>query len=139
MYAAEKVVSNLSRFVLIVWVFVVMVLTASYTASLTSFLTVQQLQPTVTDISDILSNGGIIGYQEGSFVPDLLKSLVNAKEDNLRVLVTPQDYKDALSNGTVAAIVDELPYLRIVLGQYCSKFRMVGPTYKTAGFGFVSS
>ncbi|MBA0848200.1 hypothetical protein Goshw_029625, partial [Gossypium schwendimanii] len=42
----EKVVSNLGRFVVIIWCFVVLVLTQSYTASLTSLLTVEQLQPT---------------------------------------------------------------------------------------------
>ncbi|KAJ4831370.1 hypothetical protein Tsubulata_021667 [Turnera subulata] len=44
----EKVVSNLGRTVVIIWFFVVLILTQSYTASLTSLLTVQNLQPTVT-------------------------------------------------------------------------------------------
>ncbi|KAM1527098.1 hypothetical protein ACFX1Z_016643 [Malus domestica] len=37
----ERVVSNLARFVVIIWCFVVLILTQSYAASLTSFLTVQ--------------------------------------------------------------------------------------------------
>ncbi|PHT45805.1 Glutamate receptor 2.5 [Capsicum baccatum] len=53
----EKVTSNLTRFVLIVWFFVVLVLTSSYTASLTSMLTAKQLQPTITDLNDLIKNG----------------------------------------------------------------------------------
>jgi glutamate receptor, ionotropic, plant len=41
LFAEEKLESNLSRFVVIIWVFVVLILTSSYTASLTSMLTVE--------------------------------------------------------------------------------------------------
>ncbi|PHU14984.1 Glutamate receptor 2.2 [Capsicum chinense] len=58
---SAKITSNLTRFVLIVWVFVVLVLTSSYTASLTSMLTVQQLQPTITDLNDLIKNGEYVG------------------------------------------------------------------------------
>ncbi|KAM7476159.1 hypothetical protein LguiB_023402 [Lonicera macranthoides] len=136
----EKVISNLSRFVMIVWVFVVLVLTSSYTASLTSMLTVQQLQPTVTDIHDLVKNGDFVGYQSGSFIEGLLKSM-GFDESKLKIYNTSIDYDDALSegsrNGGVAAIIDELPYLRLFLAKYCNKYAMVGPTYQTAGFGFV--
>ncbi|CAN4100036.1 unnamed protein product [Withania somnifera] len=135
----EKVTSNLTRFVLIVWVFVVLVLTSSYTASLTSMLTVQQLQPTITDLNDLIKNGEYVGYQEGSFVKDVLKRM-NFDSSKLRSYRTLEEYNDALSrgsiNGGVGAIVDELPYLRLFLNKYCRKYIMVGPMYKAAGFGF---
>ncbi|KAB1228341.1 Glutamate receptor 2.5 [Morella rubra] len=40
----------------LVWLFVVLILTSSYTASLSSMLTVQQLQPNVTDIEWLKKN-----------------------------------------------------------------------------------
>lgn len=127
---------------MIIWIFTVLVLSSSYTASLTSLLTVQQLQPTVTDIKALIRNGEPIGFQEGSFVPDLLKSL-GANESNLKEMRTLEEFDEKLSKGSnndgVSAIVDELPYLRLVLAEYCSKYKLVGPTYKTAGFGFVSA
>ncbi|OIT19159.1 PREDICTED: glutamate receptor 2.9-like [Nicotiana attenuata] len=136
----ERVTSNLTRFVVIVWVFVVLVLTSSYTASLTSMLTVQQLQPTITDLNDLIKNGEYVGYQKGSFVEDILKRM-KFESSKFRSYSTLEDYNDALSrgskNGGVGAIVDELPYLRLFLNKYCRKYVMVGPTYKTAGFGFV--
>ncbi|XP_009777350.1 glutamate receptor 2.8-like [Nicotiana sylvestris] len=135
----ERVTSNLTRFVVIVWAFVVLVLTSSYTASLTSMLTVQQLQPTITDLNDLIKNGEYVGYQKGSFVEDILKRM-KFESSKFRNYSTLEDYNDALSrgskNGGVGAIVDELPYLRLFLNKYCRKYVMVGPTYKTAGFGF---
>ncbi|XP_043710257.1 glutamate receptor 2.7-like [Telopea speciosissima] len=136
----EKVISNLARFILIIWLFVVLILTSSYTASLTSMLTVQQLQPTITDVQQLLKNGENVGYQEGSFVFGLLK-LMNFDDSKLKVYSTAQELDDGLSKGTAnggfAAAFDEIPYLKLFLSQYCSNYSMVGPTYKTGGFGFV--
>ncbi|KAK3035569.1 hypothetical protein RJ639_034774, partial [Escallonia herrerae] len=135
----EKLVSNLSRFVVIVWVFVVLVLTSSYTASLTSMLTVQQLQPAFTDITELMKNGEYVGYQKGSFIAGLLEGM-KFDGSKFKTYSTFEEYHEALSNGSrnggVAAIVDELPYIRLFLAKYCTKYTIVGPTYKTAGFGF---
>ena len=121
---------------LIVWVFVVLVLTSSYTANLTSMLTVQQLQPA----NDLINNGGYVGYLKGSFVEYFLMRM-QFDRSKLRSYSTLEEYSDALSrgskNGGVGAIVDELPYLRLFLNKNCRKYIMVGPTYKAAGFGFV--
>lgn len=111
--------------------FVVLVLSSSYTASLTSMLTVQQLQPTITDVRDLIEGGEYVGYQYGSFVTGLLRKM-NFDTSKLRGYRTLAEYDDALSkgsrNGGVAAIVDEIPYIRLLLSKI----------YQTSGFGFVS-
>ncbi|XP_077236766.1 glutamate receptor 2.8-like [Tasmannia lanceolata] len=136
----EKIVNNYSRFVLIIWLFVVLILTSSYTASLASMLTVQQLKPTVTDVADLIRNGDYVGYHKGSFMLGLLKQM-KFKESKLRGFTTPEEYDEALSkgsrNGGVAAIFNEIPYLKLFLSKYCNKYSLVGPIFKTAGFGFV--
>ncbi|XP_062220525.1 glutamate receptor 2.8-like [Phragmites australis] len=136
----EKLESNLSRFLVIIWVFVVLILTSSYTASLTSMLTVQKLQPTVTDVRELQRRGDYIGYQEGTFIEGSLQKLGFDKA-KMRSYSTAKQYADALSkgsaNGGVAAIFDEIPYLKLFLSQYCDGYTMVGPVYKTDGFGFV--
>jgi len=138
--AEEKLESNLSRFVVIIWVFVVLILTSSYTASLTSMLTVQKLQPTVTDVRELQRSGAYIGYQDGSFIKDSLRR-IGFDEAKMRNLSTVEEYADALSrgpaNGGVAAVFDEIPYLKLFLSRYCDGYSMVGPVYKTDGFGFV--
>ncbi|KAF3339246.1 hypothetical protein FCM35_KLT16717 [Carex littledalei] len=131
----ERMVSNLSRIVVITWVFVVLILQQSYTASLSSKLTVEQLQTTVTSIEQVVKAGQNVGYLEDSFMPDLLKRLGFNKEKTIS-LSSPSEYNDALSNGTVAVILDEIPYLKVFLKKYPNNYSMVGPTYKTDGFGF---
>ena len=138
----EKVVNNQSRFVLIIWIFVVLILTQSYTASLTSKLSVQRLQSTFVDVKEIKKNGYFVGYQKNSFVKGILIKQLGFHESKLKPYETLEEYREALSNGThyggVAAIFDEIPYLKLFLAKYCYKYTMVGPIYKTNGLGFVS-
>ncbi|KAH6793347.1 hypothetical protein C2S52_003824 [Perilla frutescens var. hirtella] len=130
----EKVISNLTRFVVIVWLFVVLVLASSYIANLTSMLTIQYLQST-----DMLKKGEYVGLQSGSFATAYLKGVVSDGH-NFRNYSSLEEYDEALSkgsrNGGVSAIVDEIPYIRLFLSKYCHKYTMIDPTFKTSGFGF---
>lgn len=142
MYAGENVFSNLARFVIIIWFFVVFVLTQSYTASLSSMLTVQQLQPSVTDVQDLIRKGAYVGYQEGSFVKELLKQK-GFQETKLVSYTTAEFLDDLLAKGSankgISAVFDEIPYMKLFLAKYSSKYVIVQPLYKAEGFGFVSS
>ncbi|KAL6216359.1 hypothetical protein ACLB2K_009582 [Fragaria x ananassa] len=136
----ERVVSNLARFVVIIWCFVVLILTQSYTASLTSLLTVQQLQPTVTDVNWLLKNRENVGYQSHSFVYGILKQL-GFQDEKLRTFDTVEQLNELFHNGTanngIAAAFDETPYMKLFLATYCSKYTMVEPTFKADGFAFI--
>nr|CAD1825568.1 unnamed protein product [Ananas comosus var. bracteatus] len=132
----ENVVSNLSKFVVVIWVFVVLILQSSYTASLTSMLTVQKLKPAFVGFDDLKNSGKNVGYLQDSFVKGVLLNR-GFDESRLVSFKSPQQYEEGLSNGTVAAIVDEIPYLKLVfLKKYCSNYTMVGQLNKTGGFGF---
>lgn len=134
-------ISNTARFVVIIWVFVVLILTQSYTASLTSLLTVEQLQPTVNDFNQLLKSGGDkVGYLESSFVYPLLRE--SGFPDSRIVAYKSAEECDSLlskgsANGGISAAIDESPYMKLFLAQYCSKYATIGPIFKTAGFGFV--
>jgi ionotropic glutamate receptor len=71
-YAEEKIVSTLGRLVLIIWLFVVLILNSSYTASLTSILTVEQLSYSIKGIESLITSNDPIGYQRGSFAENYL-------------------------------------------------------------------
>ncbi|PNX88928.1 glutamate receptor-like protein, partial [Trifolium pratense] len=138
----EKVVSNLSRFVVVVWIFVVLILVQSYTASLTSLLTVEQLSPTITDVHQLLKNKMNVGYIKGSFVRGILKDL-GFSDSQLKTYQSPEECHELFIkgslNGGIDAAFDEVPYVKHFLGTYsCSKYVMVEPRYKTGGFGYVS-
>ncbi|CAK8568520.1 unnamed protein product [Lathyrus sativus] len=136
----EKVVSNLGRFVVVVWVFVVLILVQSYTASLTSLLTVEQLSPTITDVNQLLKNKMNVGYLKGSFVYGILKNL-KFQDSQLITYQSAEECNDLFikgsANGGIDAAFDEVPYVKRFLGIYsCSKYVMVEPRFKTGGFGY---
>ncbi|CAI9300857.1 unnamed protein product [Lactuca saligna] len=128
----QKLKSNLSRFVVSVWLFVVLVLASSYTASLSSLLTIEQIR--------LASKGDSIGYHDGPFAEGYIVSNLNFKDTSLRPYSTTSEYAKALSRGSknngVDAIVDEIPYLKEFLALYPSGYSMVVSKMTTNGFGF---
>ncbi|XP_078167549.1 glutamate receptor 3.5-like isoform X1 [Carex rostrata] len=135
----EDIESGLGRFVLIVWLFVVLIVTSSYTASLTSILTVQQLSFGIKGLDSLIASRDPIGYQVGKFTKNYLIEELNIPESRLVPLTTIEEYADALTRGPqgggVAAIVDESPYIKIFLKSYCN-FRIVGQEFTREGWGF---
>ncbi|TXG55692.1 hypothetical protein EZV62_020948 [Acer yangbiense] len=125
----ERLLSNWSKFVVIIWVFVVLVLTSSYTATLTSMLTIQQIQ---------LGSNDYVGFHS------VARATNNKIFDNSRLKEynSPEEYADALSkgskNGGVSAILDEIPYIKIFLAHYPAHYTMVIPKNPLSnnGFGF---
>ena len=110
--------SNLARFVVTVWFFVVLIITQSYTASLSSLLVVQNFQPTMTDVNQLLKSGENVGYQYGSFVHGMLKHM-GFDDSRLKSYQSPEELDALLSNGSaksgIAAAFDEVPYIKLTL------------------------
>ncbi|KAK1680088.1 hypothetical protein QYE76_040936 [Lolium multiflorum] len=135
----ENTSSALGRFVLLVWLFVVLIVNSSYTASLTSLLTVQELTSGIKGLDSLISSSSPIGYQVGSFARNYLVEELNIADSRLVPLNSPSDYARALElgsgNGGVCAIIDELPYVEIFLSKYC-KFKTVGQVFTKGGWGF---
>lgn len=67
-----RIDSNLTRLVVVVWLFVVLILTSSYTASPSPMLTVQPLRPNPKFACDI-----------DSFVKNYLQNVLEFKSDNI--------------------------------------------------------
>ncbi|PQQ12497.1 glutamate receptor 2.8-like isoform X2 [Prunus yedoensis var. nudiflora] len=112
----------------------------SYTASLASLLTVDKLQPAVVDVNALRQTGAYVGYHKNSFVKDLLISQLKFEEKKLKACSSQEEFHQALSNGSknggVDAIFEASPYVKLFLAKYCSRYIVVGPTYRTDGFGF---
>ncbi|CAL5336529.1 unnamed protein product [Camellia sinensis] len=107
----ENIVSTLGCLVLILWLFVVLIINSSYTTSLTSILTVQQLMSNIEGIDSLISSTNSIG----------------------------EEYVDAVHKGPkvgeVAAIFDELPYIELLLYKINCKFRTVGQYFTKSRWG----
>ncbi|XP_044401473.1 glutamate receptor 2.8-like [Triticum aestivum] len=131
----EELEHFLARTVLRVWMVVLLVLASSYTASFAAMLTVQQLSPTVTDVHELQKNGEYVGFHQGSYIDGLLVE-IGFDTSKIRGYATPDDFYSALSNGSIAAVVLEVPYIKLFLTKYNKGYTMVGPIYKSAGFAF---
>ncbi|KAG4147183.1 hypothetical protein ERO13_D05G206150v2 [Gossypium hirsutum] len=105
--------SNLSRFVLAPWLFAILIISAGFTASLTSMLTISHLQPSVSDIDTLLRT--------------------NASPKNIRKIDSINDYPDAFRNGDIQAAFFVVPHAKVFLAKYCKGFTMTGPTFKLGG------
>lgn len=133
--------STLGRFVLLVWLFVVLIINSSYTASLTSILTVQQLTSRIEGMDSLITSNEPIGVQDGTFAWKYLVNELNIAPSRIIPLKDEAEYLSALEQGPreggVAAIVDELPYIKALLSNSNCKFRTVGQEFTRTGWGFV--
>ncbi|KAK3039920.1 hypothetical protein RJ639_027755 [Escallonia herrerae] len=131
----EKIQSNYTRVVVVAWFFVVMVLTSSYTASLSSMLTVQKLEPKLKDIDWLRRTNATVACDGDTFVLDYLQRVLRL--NNIKSIVNPHDYPQEFDSGSITAAFLELPYERVFCQEYCNRYTLTGPTYRFGGFGFV--
>lgn len=127
--------NNWSFLVLVFWLFMAFILMQSYTANLSAILTVDQLKFAFSD-------NYYVGCQEGSFMKKFLIEQLHISPSRLRYYSSTEEYHNGMSlgskNGGIDAIFDEIPYMKLLINKYDSQYKMVGPTYRTGGFGFVS-
>nr|TKW38408.1 hypothetical protein SEVIR_1G112500v2 [Setaria viridis] len=135
----ENTMSTLGRGVLIIWLFVVLIIQSSYTASLTSILTVQQLDTSIRGLDDLKNSDYPIGFQVGSFAEEYMVKELNISRSRLKALGSPDEYAENLKQGPkrggVMAIVDERPYVELFLSTYC-KIAVAGSDFTSRGWGF---
>ena len=133
--AGEKINNNFTRLVIVVWLFIVLILTSSYTASLSSMLTVQKLRPNVTNIEFLKANN----LKIGSFVRNYLENVIKFKPENIVNVSSEDQYPGEFRSNNIAAAFLELPYEKVFLNKYCKGYTATIRTNRFGGLGFVSS
>lgn len=119
------------------WLFVVFILTASYTASLSSRFIVRNLEPEI-DIDWLKRNNQKVGCDSDSFVMKYLEQVLGFKKENIYNVSDEYDYKEQFAKKNIAAAFLELPYQKVFLNKYCNGFTSTAQTYRFGGLGFVS-
>ncbi|KAM1485101.1 hypothetical protein TB1_036035 [Malus domestica] len=127
----EKIYSNLTRVVVIVWLFVVLSLTSSYTANLSSMLTVQRLKPNATYID----TNSKVGCDGDSFVIEYLQNVLGFK--NIIKVKSEYNYPNEFKKKTIEAAFLELPYAEVFMNEYCEGYTATAPTYRFGGLSFI--
>ncbi|GFY87740.1 glutamate receptor 3.6 [Actinidia rufa] len=135
----ESTISALGRILLVIWLFVVLIINSSYTASLTSILMLQQLSSQVKGFETLLTTNDPIGYQQGSYTGVYLTNECGIHKSRLIPLNSSEDYAEALrkgpKNGGVAAVVNQRVFIELFLSTRC-EFSIVGQEFAKSGWGF---
>ncbi|CAA3021427.1 glutamate receptor -like [Olea europaea subsp. europaea] len=140
LFPGQGIEGTLICLILVGWTIVSCLLMSTYTASLSSKLTAQRLQPTVPDVKELIESGVYVGCQRGSFLVDFLKRL-GFEGSKIRTYKCAEDCHEALSkgnsNGSISAYFDVMPHIMLFLTQFCGKYVVARPIHRTEGFGFV--
>ncbi|KAI3803508.1 hypothetical protein L1987_31660 [Smallanthus sonchifolius] len=134
--SGDKLHSNLSRIAVVMWLFVALIITQSYTASLASMLTAQRLEPKITSVEVLRDMNATVGYCNGSLVHHYLKDVLGFSSFKVKSYNSTHRYAEALYSGEIAAIFLEVPAAKVFLAQYCKSFIRTGETFKVGGYGF---
>lgn len=122
---------------MVVWMFVALIITQTYTANLASMLTVEKLEPTVDNVDQLRESNAIVGCGRGSFMKNYLHDVLHFHPTNIRRFYSAEDYAEALRSKQIAAAFLEVPGAKLFLAKYCKEFIQAGPKYKIGGFAFV--
>nr|6VE8_A Chain A, Glutamate receptor 3.2 [Arabidopsis thaliana]6VEA_A Chain A, Glutamate receptor 3.2 [Arabidopsis thaliana] len=89
----------------------------------------------IRGVDTLISSSGRVGFQVGSYAENYMIDELNIARSRLVPLGSPKEYAAALQNGTVAAIVDERPYVDLFLSEFCG-FAIRGQEFTRSGWGF---
>ncbi|XP_042503710.1 glutamate receptor 2.7-like [Macadamia integrifolia] len=136
----EDQLAESSKFLVRLWGLLSKVMLPIYLSVLVAKITEKNHQPTISNARDLIENGDYVGYQEGTYVLELLKKL-NFDESMIKGYKTAEEYDEALSkgskNGGVSAIFEELTYIDVFFKTYCDKYTKAGQVFTMDGMGFV--
>ncbi|CAI5501801.1 unnamed protein product, partial [Closterium sp. Naga37s-1] len=108
----EKPVRTLiARIVLALWLLVTFVVVTSFTANLTSIITVNMLTVPSLDVNSVINANNPIAYQAGSFIEGYLLQL-GVQKHNMVPLSSAEEYSSALVSGRVKVVGDKGSQLR---------------------------
>ncbi|XP_047163588.1 glutamate receptor 2.7-like [Vigna umbellata] len=133
----EKMQSNLTRIVMVSWLLLVLILNSSYTANLSSMLTVKQLELNVPDIQLLKRNNKTIGCDGDSFVRSFLEKVEGFPPGNIKNITDEYTYDGFFQNNSIAAAFLELPYEKVFITEYCNKYTGSTPRTRFGGLGFM--
>ena len=115
------------------------VLTSSYTASLSSLLTVQKLRSD-RDIEWLKQNNLSVACEgRSTFVKDYLFQVHNFPLHQVLYIQDEHDLLDKFKNKKISAYIVESPYAKSFLNKYCKGYTATTAAYKFGGMGFVSA
>lgn len=115
----------------------VSVVVASFTAVLSSMMTVPRLEPSIQEIDYLRSSNAVVGCNGNSFICRYLTTVLNFKDNNIKKINSINEYPKAFESGEIKAAFFVAPHAKVFLAEHCNGYTISGPSFKLGGFGFV--
>ncbi|KAL5712852.1 hypothetical protein ACHQM5_014978 [Ranunculus cassubicifolius] len=131
----DRLHNNLTRVVMAVWFFVAIIIVQSYTASLSSILTVPHYDTRTVTVDSLRMSNAKVGCDRRSFVVDYLHNVLNFSSENIIGYDSKDEYAQALISGEIVTAFLEVPYIKVFLAKFCNNFTVVGDIFNVGGFG----
>lgn len=132
----EQICNNHARVAVSVWLFVVLALSSSYTATLSSMLTAPRLEPNVTDIGWLKKNNAVVGCDGSSFVKRYLENVLGFNPVNIKNISSEYNYPGEFESGSITAAFLEVPYEKAFLNHHCQGYTVAGSSGRYGGDRF---
>ncbi|KAL8265165.1 hypothetical protein R6Q59_023295 [Mikania micrantha] len=98
-----------------------------------NFVFMVNIKPTKSQIAHKLGNCWIPNW---IFIKDQMIQKHNCSEKNLVPLNGYEEFKNALDNGSVNVVIEQLPYINLFLDKYKFGYTKVGPIQQEVGIAF---
>lgn len=135
--AGEPVKSGLARVVLGPWLFTILIVTASFTASLSSMMTISRSQPSYLDIETLKLRNATVGCNKGSVMKRALSEVMSFRPENVKEIPSVDLFPNALETGEIQAAFMSAPHAKVFLAKHCKDYTKL-TIFKLVGMGFVS-
>ncbi|XP_022997325.1 glutamate receptor 2.5-like [Cucurbita maxima] len=132
----EPVKNGLARLVLGPWLFAIFMVTASFSASLTSMLTISWSQPSVTTVEMLKEMNATVGCNAESFICDYLNGSLKFENARIKKMNSIDDYPKAFENGSITAAFFISPHADVFLVKNCKRYTKGVSSFKLGGIGF---
>ncbi|KAH1144482.1 hypothetical protein GYH30_034625 [Glycine max] len=99
---------------MVVWLFVALIITQSYTANLASMLTAERLEPTIDDIDQLRNSNIKVGYGKGSFLKNFVQEVLQFHPSNMRHFGALEEYAEALRRKEIGVAFLEVMLQKIL-------------------------
>ncbi|XP_022962252.1 glutamate receptor 2.5-like [Cucurbita moschata] len=132
----EPVKNGLARLVLGPWLFAIFVVTASFSASLTSMLTISWSQPSVTTVEMLKEMNATVGCNAESFICNYLKDTLQFESSNIKRMESLDNYPKAFEDNTIKAAFFISPHADVFLAKNCRGYTKGVSSFKLGGIGF---
>ena len=91
-------------------------------------ITASKFHPSVPGVHELQKNGQYVGFHQGSYIEGLLVE-IGFDTSKLRAYATLEYFYSALSNGSIVAVVLDVPYIKLFLAKYNKGYSGVAVAY----------